>query len=844
MSGRTVVAGMGLATVLLHAALVAGEATLAGVGVVDTIAALRRLEVGPPCVRVAGYSAPGDGGGGTFWWRPESDASENGGTVLAGERPDGRWHRDVDDGVLNVKWFGARGDGEADDTDAIVRAIAVATDCERGQGGRASAVVYFPAGTYYTYRQITIDRGPVTLQGVHALSSVIRYMGEDFVDLLHIDLSGAGKARGVKVLDLGFYGGEYLKGRARYCIYGKWFTSYCQIERCQIRDGVGLLKLDGCWYGEVSNNSIHCVNPKPEHLTPEQIAEVHGPESAPIYCTGGGSFRFHKNAMNRLALSDSMPIPTYRCVFVHSQASDFSNCSIENVWDERTPEHVLWVSGVVNIGQLYTEKVSARRAFLIVEGGSTVSTVSRSMFYRTQADTLFLNESVGDLVVRDTLMYRVMGNRLFQVGSPAGGAMQSEVLFENCTTLAGERYQTSANQLAAFDSVGTRLPATWKFRWDPERAGTEARWFAPELDDASWAGIGVTSHWGEQPVGQAWKKEHGREYEGIAWYRTRFSLEPLRQGLRLFLLFGAVDAAAQVWVNGDLTHDRTFYDSSWKDPFEVDVTGAVKPGIENVVAVRVDNVKFAGGIWKPVWLAVQEGAGSPLARASELGRPQEYYDTAGAGFSPFGVRDGTPGRRTVLTRFPEVLGGYGVSFGKDAKGPYVRVDAGVLKTETGGVVRNKQLAYMTGGRELDGGATLAPEAVFRYQVLRFEADAVARQRKWYRLGVGRAGQPYLVKHDAQPTTKGGDWLREFYLNEADEVTDGSPNPLLGVRGHYPAGVEAGSVHHAAEPPREGDWLRGDRVLNTFPAPGSVAGWVCVEGGASGTWRSYGDVASE
>ena len=833
----------GLAGVLLHGAVVVGQTTIAEAAV-DSVAALCELAARPGCARVGGYADPGDGGSGVFWWRPESEAAEDGGTVFRSKHAAaGRWHREVPDGVLNVKWFGAKGDGDADDTDAIVRAIAVATDRERGRGGRASAVVYFPPGTYYTYRQITIDGGPVTLQGAHALSSVIRYMGEDFVDLLHIDLSKAGKARGVRILDLGFYGGEYLKGRARYCIYGKWFTSYCQIRRCQIRDGVGLLKLDGCWYGEVSNNSIHCVNPKPEHLTAEQIAEVHGPESAPIYCTGGGSFRFHKNAMNRLALSDSMPTPTHRCVFVHSQATDFSNCSIESVWDERTPEHVLWISGVVNIGQLYAEKVSARRAFLIVEGGSTVSSVSRAMLYRTQAGTLFMNESVGDLVVRDTLMYRVMGDRLFHVGSPAGGSMQSDVLFENCTTLAGERYQTSTNQLAAFDTVGTRLPERWKFRWDPERKGTRESWYASARDDGDWAEIGVTSHWGEQPVGRAWKEKHGSDYQGIAWYRTRFKVEEPGPDGRGLLLFGAVDAAAQIWLNDTRVFDRAFYDSSWQDPFEVDVTAAVRPGTDNVLAVRVDNVKFAGGIWKPVWLVVQEGAGSPLARASGLGRPQEYYDTAGSGFSPFGIRDGTPGRRNALRCFPEVLEGYDVRFGKDAKGPYVKVDAGVLRTESGGVVRNKQLAYLTeGGGE--PGKPLPPEAVFRYQVLRFESEASARHGKWYRLHVGRAGQPYLVKHDARPTGKGGTWLREFRLSQADEVTGESVNPLLSLRGGYPGGVEAGSVHHAAQPPRAGNWLRGDRVLNTVPAPGGAVGWICVEAGAPGAWRSYGTVASE
>jgi len=85
-----------------------------------------------------GFAAPGDGGGGVWYWDSTSTATVNIGTVV---KPTatvgvGRWLRIFDGAQLNVKWFGARGDGTTDDTDAINLAIDAAFR-------PASSTVYF-----------------------------------------------------------------------------------------------------------------------------------------------------------------------------------------------------------------------------------------------------------------------------------------------------------------------------------------------------------------------------------------------------------------------------------------------------------------------------------------------------------------------------------------------------------------------------------------------------------------------------------------------------------------------------------------------------------------------------
>ena len=68
---------------------------------------------------VLGYYQPGDGGGGKFYWAPNSGLSDNGGTVIA--RTGGCWIRIANE-PADVKWFGVKDDTESPDyTDNTTR---------------------------------------------------------------------------------------------------------------------------------------------------------------------------------------------------------------------------------------------------------------------------------------------------------------------------------------------------------------------------------------------------------------------------------------------------------------------------------------------------------------------------------------------------------------------------------------------------------------------------------------------------------------------------------------------------------------------------------------------------
>jgi hypothetical protein len=75
-------------------------------------------------VETVGYHAEGDGGGGVFYWEAGSVVAANGGTVF-GSLASGRWFRRYFGGDINIKWFGAKGDGVTNDSPSFDLALSI-----------------------------------------------------------------------------------------------------------------------------------------------------------------------------------------------------------------------------------------------------------------------------------------------------------------------------------------------------------------------------------------------------------------------------------------------------------------------------------------------------------------------------------------------------------------------------------------------------------------------------------------------------------------------------------------------------------------------------------------------
>ena len=127
------------------------------VATVETISDLKAFDGPEDSLIVQGYYATGDNGGGEFYWDATSTATANDGTIIqATGVTTGRWIR-IYDGDLNTSWFGAKGDGVADDTAAIQATIDVLST----GGGQ----VFIPEGTYLVTSTILIDQNRIHIYG-------------------------------------------------------------------------------------------------------------------------------------------------------------------------------------------------------------------------------------------------------------------------------------------------------------------------------------------------------------------------------------------------------------------------------------------------------------------------------------------------------------------------------------------------------------------------------------------------------------------------------------------------------------------------------------------------------
>src|SRR5688572_23388941 len=117
----------------------------------------------------------------------------------------------------------------------------------------------------------------------------------------------------------------------------------------------------------------------------------------------------------------------------------------------------------------------------------------------------------------------------------------------------------------------TSLNGDWNFAPDPAGDLTVQRL-------ASAAGVRTAK------VPASWQEQFDdlRDYAGVAWYWRRAEIPPVPAGSVVLLRFGAVDYAADIFVNGQpaARHEGGFL------PFEIDVTRFWRPG-ENQIAVRV-----------------------------------------------------------------------------------------------------------------------------------------------------------------------------------------------------------------------------------------------------------------
>lgn len=119
---------------------------------------------------ILGYTTPGDGGGGHFYWDSTSITADNGGTIIAVTGvATGRWKRVLDEGRIDVKWFGVQG--------TVADSGIIQTIIDQYAG---IYPLYFPAGTYYISGVNVFNKNGAVIFGDNSNTTLITSAGPIF----------------------------------------------------------------------------------------------------------------------------------------------------------------------------------------------------------------------------------------------------------------------------------------------------------------------------------------------------------------------------------------------------------------------------------------------------------------------------------------------------------------------------------------------------------------------------------------------------------------------------------------------------------------------------------------
>lgn len=143
----------------------------------------------------------------------------------------------------------------------------------------------------------------------------------------------------------------------------------------------------------------------------------------------------------------------------------------------------------------------------------------------------------------------------------------------------------------------------------PSELGQNISFSQPGFDDRGWRQLNLPHDWGiEGPFGVELPGNTGKlPWAGIGWYRKHLTLPAADAGRQIYLDIDGAMEHALVWCNGQFVGGWPYGYSS----FRLDLTRCLKPGADNVIAIRLDNPKESsrwypgGGIYRNVWLVKQ-----------------------------------------------------------------------------------------------------------------------------------------------------------------------------------------------------------------------------------------------
>jgi hypothetical protein len=181
-------------------------------------------------------------------------------------------------------------------------------------------------------------------------------------------------------------------------------------------------------------------------------------------------------------------------------------------------------------------------------------------------------------------------------------------------TFVSRPVTAGARILADGGQILVKLPDLWKFQKDEHAVGASEGWWQPDYDDSAWKPLATFSG--------SWCDQGLDNYLGEGWYRVRFTVPAEARDGDCRLWFGGFDNNVDVYLNGQALGEKTGF---MKPAEYTGLAGILKPGAENVLAVRVAAGSLAevgtGGLMMPVMLYK---VGTPGGGKDSAGKDVKY----------------------------------------------------------------------------------------------------------------------------------------------------------------------------------------------------------------------------
>jgi beta-galactosidase len=197
-----------------------------------------------------------------------------------------------------------------------------------------------------------------------------------------------------------------------------------------------------------------------------------------------------------------------------------------------------------------------------------------------------------------------------------------------CISVSNAQKKSFENQKS--NRVEKIINSQWTFNYFPDEAADKG-YESPKFNDSKWSAISLPHTWSTyETTGELHpfimdpsESDNPYWWIGWGWYRKHFTIKKDNSDRKVFIEFEGVQKYCKVWLNGKLLGDH----KGGYGSFDFDITGYLKPGEDNLLAVAVNNKQndqfkippmeagnfdVYGGIYRDVTLVLKDKLYIPM----------------------------------------------------------------------------------------------------------------------------------------------------------------------------------------------------------------------------------------